>query len=666
MRIGIFTDTYLPDINGVASSSHILRNELVKHGHEVLVVTTEIKKGDVYEDDPNVCRLPGIELRNLYDYRLSSFFSLKAMSKIREMNLDVIHVQTEFSVGIFGKIAAHILNIPVVYTYHTQYEDYVHYAPVIGKIEPMQPLLKKGVSWISQIYGDNCTELIAPSQKTKDILETYGIENDIHVIATGLELERFEKSSLDLARLDEIKKECGTYNSDAFTLIFLGRVAPEKSIDMVISALPHLKDHQPNIRLVVVGGGPGLDDLKELASDLGVADRIYFAGPKDSTLVPYYYHACDAFISASTSETQGLTYIEAMATGLPVLARYDKNLDGIIQNGENGFFFEDMDSLVDAIKQVSTIDLATMKSKAYSDSKQYSSEAFYEKIYDVYKQAIVHKHYSYKIGSISPRPNQMCEVELKIDNQNISLHLPKSYILSHQLETGQIIEHEVFEEMQTYEFVFKGYKKALKFLTTRDYTKKQMIEKLEKTGDYNQDHIDIIIKLLEDKKLIDDQTYAFDFVKRASRMGMGIRKSIKKLKDKGIPDDIIEMIEESYSRALDIETATEMVRKIYRNNTTKSQAALKHAARDKLFYNGYEADVIEEAMSNVPYEINDQFERQLLQKEMEKAEKKYSHKFNGKELENKIFIYLSRKGFEYDLIKDALQERNEMLGRSND
>ncbi len=665
MRIGIFTDTYLPDINGVASSSHILRNELVKHGHDVLVVTTEIKKGTEYIDDDNVYRLSGIELKNLYDYRLSSFFSLKAMAKIKAMDLDVIHVQTEFSIGIFGKIVAHLLNIPVVYTYHTQYEDYVHYAPVIGKIEPMQPLLKKGVSWISRIYGDNCTELVAPSVKTKEILETYGIENDIHVIPTGLELERFEASNLNEQQLTEVKKECGTYESSAFTLIFLGRVAPEKSIDMVISALPHLKDAVPEIRLVVVGGGPGLDELKTLAVDLDVEDKVYFAGPKDGTVVPYYYHACDAFISASTSETQGLTYIEAMAAGLPVLARYDKNLDGIIQNQSNGYFFEDLDSLVACVKQLLATNLAQMKQQAYADSKQYSSEVFYEKIYDVYKKAILHKHYSYKIDNISARPNEMCEVVLKLDNHHISLHLPEKYVLAHQLEVGQVIEQDTFKDMQTYEFVVKGYKKALKYLTTRDYTKKQMIEKLEKTGDYESQYIEIIISLLEDKKLIDDENFALDYVKRTSRMGVGIRKSIRKLKEKGISDEVIEIVKANYSRAIDVETAQEMVRKIYRNNKTRSKVALKHAVRDKLFYNGYEPDVIEEAMADVPFELNDQFERQLLHKELEKAKKKYSTKYTGRELQNKIFVYLSRKGFEYDLIKEVSEEGNEDFG-SND
>lgn len=665
MKIGIFTDTYLPDINGVASSSHILRNELVKHGHDVLVVTTEVKKGDFYEDDPNVYRMSGIELKNLYDYRLASLFSAKAMKKIREMDLDVIHIQTEFGVGIFGKIAAHILNIPVVYTYHTQYEDYVHYAPVIGKLEPMQPLLKKAVSKISQIYGDDCTELIAPSLKTADILKNYGVENEIHVIPTGLELERFETANLDLKHLQEVKAECGIQPGQ-FTFIFLGRIAPEKSIDLIISAMPQLLQDHPEVRLVIVGGGPGLDDLKQQANELDLQDHIYFAGAKIAKEVPYYYHACDAFVSASISETQGLTYIEAMAAGLPVLARYDKNLDGIILSGKNGFFFEDEEDLAKQASQLMTIDLTSLKKQAYEDSRQYSSEVFYERVLDVYSQAIIHKHYTYKIGSIAPRPNQMCEVTLKIDHQSISLHLPEKYVLSHQLETGMKIERDLFEDMQTYELVYRGYKKALKLLTTRDYTKHQMIEKLEKTEEYDRSQIDIIIELLEERHLIDDQSFAENYMQRSNRMGIGIRKSLSQLKEKGITEDVLDHVRQLYSEELEVEKASEMVRKIYRSNKTKSKAALLHAIRDRLFYNGFEPNVIEKAIAKVPYEISEQFEKQLLQKELEKAEKKYSRKYEGKELENKLFIYLSRKGFEYELIRSLLDERREKLDDLND
>lgn len=659
MRIGIFTDTYLPDINGVASSSHILRNELVKHGHEVLVVTTEIKKGVDYEDDPHVYRLSGIELKKLYDYRLASFYSVKAMKVIKEMDLDVIHVQTEFSVGIFGKIAANILNIPVIYTYHTQYEDYVHYAPVIGKFESAQPLLKKAVSKISQLYGDGCTELIVPSLKTKEILDGYGVENDMHVIPTGLELDRFEKSSLDLNHLNMVKNECGLNHDDVFSLIFLGRVAPEKSIDMIIDALYILKERNNNVRLVIVGGGPGLDDLKDQAEKLGLSQDIYFAGAKLAKEVPYYYHACQVFVSASVSETQGLTYIEAMAAGLPVLARYDKNLDGIINDGKNGFFFHDEKKLADCIEKIMQMDLSALKTQAYLDSRQYSSENFYQKVINVYQEAIIHKHYTYKIGNISLRPNNMCEVTLKIDHQSISLHLPANYVLKHQLENGQVIEQEEFQEMQTYEFVFKGYKKALKYLTTRDYTKKQMEDKLSKVDNLNSEHIGIIVELLEDHHLIDDEAYANNFVRRASKTGIGIRKAILKLKEKGINDDILAQLRENHSRELEVEKAKKIAKKVYQSNKSKSRTAMMHALRDKLFYNGFEADVIDEAMNSIPYEFDERLEKAILEKEYDKALKKYARKYQDRELENKIFVSLGRKGFTFDMIKEVIEERNE-------
>lgn len=658
MKIGIFTDTYLPDINGVASSSHILRNELVKHGHEVLVVTTEIKKGTEYEDDPHVYRLSGIELKKLYDYRLASFYSVKAMNVIREMDLDVIHVQTEFSVGIFGKIAANILNIPVVYTYHTQYEDYVHYAPVIGKFETAQPLLKKAVSKISQLYGDGCTELIVPSLKTKAILDSYGVENDMHVIPTGLELNRFEKDSLDLEHLDTIKKECGV-DDDVFSIIFLGRVAPEKSIDMIIDSLSILKQRNTKVRLVIVGGGPGLDDLKEQAENLAVSDDIYFAGAKLAEEVPYYYHACQVFVSASVSETQGLTYIEAMAAGLPVLARYDKNLDGIINEGKNGFFFHDENELADCIERIMLMDLSSLKTQAYLDSRQYSSENFYQKVINVYQEAIIHKHYTYKIGSINPRPNNMCEVTLRIDHQSISLHLPQNYALKHQLEVGQIIEHEAFQEMQAYEFVFKGYKRALKYLTTRDYTRKQMIDKLSKVDDLNSEHVEIIVELLEEHHLIDDEAYANDFVKRASKNGMGIRKAILKLKEKGINNDILEDMRENHSRELEVEKAKEIAKMVYQSNKSKSRTAMMHALRDRLFYNGFEADVIDEAMNSIPYEFDERLEKAILEKEYDKALNKYARKYQERELKNKIFVALGRKGFTSNMIREVIEERNE-------
>lgn len=655
MKIGIFTDTYLPDINGVASSSYILRNALEALGHEVIVVTTELKKGDTYQDIGNVYRLSGIEVKQLYDYRLAQFFSLKAMHMLKEMNLDVIHIQTEFSVGIFGKIVARLLNIPVVYTYHTQYEDYIHYAPIIGKMDLMQPLLKKAASKVSQLYGDNCTELIAPSVKTKEMLEGYGVKKHIYVIPTGLELHRFEKSNIDPTHLSKVKEECGI-TDDLFTLIFLGRIAPEKSVDLVISSLPLIIETNKNIRLVIVGGGPGVDDLKQLTQDLNLVDYVYFAGPKPANEVPYYYHASNAFVSASISETQGLTYIEAMAASIPVLARYDKNLEGIIQEGSNGYFFDSKEQLAKYVLSFMDQDLSSMKQQAYTDSRQYSSETFGMSVLEVYYQAIIDKHYTYKVEHIIGKANNICDVILKFDQQTITCSVPEKFVIQSQIEEGQVLEHDKFEEMQTYEIVVKGYNQALKYLTIKDYTKKQMRDKLIQNKYCDPRTIEIILKLLEEKNLIDDSTYAKEFIQNTSSKSLGFRKVLSKLKEKGIQDDIIEEIKNMYSFDLELQKAISLVKKTIMGNQSKSKQALKKKVADKLFLNGFDYEVIQTAIESVSFDESLQKEKEILYKEYEKGLKKYQHRYNGKELANKMFIYLSRKGFEYDMIKSVLEE----------
>ena len=193
MRIAIFSDTYIPDINGVATSTKILKDELVKHGHDVVVVTSELPSDSDYMDDPhdNILRVPGLEIQALYGYRACNIYSFKGMREIKGMNIEVIHVQTEFGVGIFGRIVGETLNIPVVYTYHTMWADYSHYVNPVNS-GAIDGLIKKAITRISKFYGDKSTELIVPSLKTKEALELYGLNKDVHIIPTGLELEKFD------------------------------------------------------------------------------------------------------------------------------------------------------------------------------------------------------------------------------------------------------------------------------------------------------------------------------------------------------------------------------------------------------------------------------------------------------------------------------------------
>ena len=160
MRIGMFTDAYTPDINGVVSSIVTLKTALEKAGHEVFVVTTKSSASKDIVDD-HVLRLAGIELDSFYGYVLTSPIHLSALEKIRKMNLDVIHVHTEFGVGIFARVVSNVLSIPLVSTYHTMYEDYTHYVNIFN-LKSVDKVAKRAVYSLSKLYGEKCTALICP------------------------------------------------------------------------------------------------------------------------------------------------------------------------------------------------------------------------------------------------------------------------------------------------------------------------------------------------------------------------------------------------------------------------------------------------------------------------------------------------------------------------
>ena len=484
MRIAIFSDTYTPDINGVATSTKILKDELINHGHEVLVVTSELPSESDYEDDPNdnILRVPGLEIQALYGYRACNIYSFKGMKEIKSMNIEVIHVQTEFGIGIFGRIVGEALNIPVVYTYHTMWADYSHYVNPINSTA-IDGLIKKAITRISKFYGDKSAELIVPSIKTKEALEKYGLHKNMHIIPTGLELDKFDPKNKDDKLINQIKEKYGI--KDQFIVTFLGRIAKEKSIDVLIDAMKEIVKENDNILCLIVGGGPYLDELKELVKDDQIEKYIIFTGPKPSQEVPSYYHLSNVFVSASVTETQGLTYIEAMASGIPAVARYDQNLENVIIDGVNGYFFKETNELVSILLNMMNSDCSKMAREAYLHAMKFSSEVFYEKVIDVYKLAIKQKYYTYKVKSIYEIKDSMNEVIFLFDESEIILELSDKIIKSYELEIGKEISKETFDILKDHEQVTRAYNKALKFLTVKDYTYNQMKKKLMDSGNYD-------------------------------------------------------------------------------------------------------------------------------------------------------------------------------------
>ena len=394
MRIGLFTDTYSPQINGVATSILMLERALRKLGHKVYIVTVNNDTLSYDFGSDNIIRIPGIPT-GIYDYRLSGIYPLKAINKFKSWNLDIIHSHTEFGIGTFARIMAKQLDVPIVHTYHTMYEDYVHYITK-GHFNNAS---KKIVEYFTKFYCDKTvSELIVPTRKTYDLFKKkYKYDRNVHIIPTGIEVERFYKENIDFKKVEELKDR---YNikKDDFIILFVGRIAKEKNIEFLIENHSFLVKKNKNFRLMIVGGGPDLDYLKNKAKKLG--DRVIFTDKVPWDDVPNYYHLADVFTTASHTETQGLTVIEAMAASKVVVALDDESFNTVILDGLDGYLFNDRkkyrNSTLELIKDEDKLN--KMSEQAFISSAKYSSKYYAERVLDVYKVALAGRNINEKRG----------------------------------------------------------------------------------------------------------------------------------------------------------------------------------------------------------------------------------------------------------------------------
>jgi len=381
MNIGLFTDTYFPQINGVATSTKILEQELAKLGHKVYIFTTTDPKAK--EALPRVYRLPSMPFTFLPSHRVALVYPPRLLVNLKKFNLDIIHTQSEFPVGIFGRIVAGFYKIPSVHTYHTMYEDYVHYVANGHLITP------KMAQKYSRLFCNRASAVIAPVEKAKDSLISYGVTKPITVIPTGIVFEPFARGKYSQEELDETKLSVGLNLSDP-VIIYIGRIAQEKSLDVIINKMPETLKLVPDAKLVIVGNGPKREDLEELSKSLGIEKSVIFTGPRPWAEIGKYYQLGDVFVSASTSETQGLTYIEAMAAQVLVVAKKDRSIEGVVIDGETGYYFEN-DSELPAILQKALTEVDTRKeivSKALENIAHLSSEAFAKNVEALYNETL--------------------------------------------------------------------------------------------------------------------------------------------------------------------------------------------------------------------------------------------------------------------------------------
>ena len=377
MNIGIFTDSYFPQLSGVATSIKTLKDALEKQGHNVFIFTTtdpHIKKGTV---EANIFRFSSVPFISFTDRRVAFRGFFEATKVAREVKLDIVHTQTEFALGMIGKYVAHQLKIPAIHTYHTMYEDYLHYVLNGHLLRPYH------VKQFTNAYLKNMDGVIAPSKRVEALLKRYRLNIPMRVIPTGVDI-----NSLNKPETVDVRKELDIPD-DVPVLLTLSRVAEEKKIDRILNAMPEILDEFPQTRLVIAGDGPDMEVLQEQVERLTLEDSVIFTGDIPHDDVGSYYKMADLFVSASDTETQGLTYIEALASGTKCVVYDTDYTEHVFDDEEFGKVFSGPGEMLNEIlfylrkgrKQIPHDKLA-------AKMDQISAQKFASSVYQFYQDTI--------------------------------------------------------------------------------------------------------------------------------------------------------------------------------------------------------------------------------------------------------------------------------------
>ena len=376
MKILITTDTYRPTINGVVTSIESLKKALDRLGHDVRILTfsdsfNSKQEGDIYY-------MGSLGAGKFYpDARMNKLFYNRFYEDIMDWKPDIVHSQTEFTMFIQAKKIAKDLDIPLLHTYHTVYEDYTHYFSLNKKIG--KELAKQFTKQIIK----NTDGVVVPTNKIYNLLTEYNIHEDIYVAPTGINVQK-------LSECDDFDIRSGyKIPEDKHIVLFLGRIGKEKNITEILQYLENI--NRDDIVFIIAGAGPFLSELKDICSNSKIRDRLIFTGMIDSSKVGNFYSNADVFVSASTSETQGLTFIESMACSTPIICRHDDCLDGVLIEGKTGFGYDTEEEFIDYLNQI--LDNEKLRDKMGKNCKQlvdenYTEDSFANKIEHIYKKVI--------------------------------------------------------------------------------------------------------------------------------------------------------------------------------------------------------------------------------------------------------------------------------------
>ena len=384
LRVAFFTNYYHPVVNGVVRSVASFRDILTKQGHIIFIFA---QSANEYKDDePFIFRYPSLSLPLPVDIAAVIPVSPFVDQLLPALKLDVIHTHHPVLLGQTAASKSADLNVPLVFTFHTQYWEYTHYVPFPQ--EAIQEFLKNAIhSWL-RVFIQKCQHIVIPSESIKEILiREYGLEDRYTVIPTGTDLQPFLHAD------GKTLRQSKGWQDDK-VLISIGRLAPEKNWETVLRAAAQVYTQHPAMRLVLIGDGPDKQTLELLAAELGIAERATFTGQVPFDEIPVYLKAADLFVFASVTETQGLVTIEAMAAGLPVVAVDGSGTHDIIDHGNEGFLVEnDPNALASAINDMLSNPQQMKQSshKALKKAKTFDANRLGRQMVKVYEQAIQDK-----------------------------------------------------------------------------------------------------------------------------------------------------------------------------------------------------------------------------------------------------------------------------------
>ena len=370
MNIAIFTDSYIPIKNGVTTSVVQLKEGLEKKGHNVIVITVDVPAYE--EKDPNVYRLPSINASfgSGTDARLGFLFNyLPIIRFLKKKKIDIIHTHTEFSVGLYGKKAAKKLKLPWVHSTHTMWEEYRHYI-LNGKIFT-RGMVRKMMS----TFMKNATCLVSPSIKAEKYYKSLLPNISTVVINNGIDVDKFKSSVITENEIVALRKTFG-FKKNEKILLFVGRIGNEKRVlELFNIVVPILKENS-QIKMIFTGAGPLTEHIADSAARLGLDKQVVFTGFVNWDLVYRLYSISDLFITASLSEVQPMTMIEASMCGLPMIVRRDDSYLDLVHDGKNGYIVDSDEEMTAKIRTLISDDEKLKRFSEYSfeNSAKFTAE----------------------------------------------------------------------------------------------------------------------------------------------------------------------------------------------------------------------------------------------------------------------------------------------------